>query len=556
MPFTIASDGYFHQDGRRFVPFGANWWPGSCGVELWRRWPEDEIRRDFDLLRALGMNSLRFFLRWQDFEPEPGRYDRRCFERLDLLLRWCGERGIAANPSLFVGWMSGATFWPGWKAGRNLFADAGVSERSYAFAREAAAVLRPHHANILCVDQGNELDCVSDSRAAPPAAVHAWCAGLNAAIHETYPEALIISGQEHNQVCADTGWRLGEQPGCDLLSMHVYPVPTWHSLRFDGMTDPLAQSLLPFYVALARAHGPAFLQEFGTIVTFGAREQDAFLRALLPAAWEAGANGFLWWCLRDIVAPIVPYLTCGFEATLGLVDAEGRVKPGLEAYLEFGRSLATRPAPARASGGVGIYWPRAYYPRDNPDNAGNEPESSSRRLGIANHLVRAAGRRTRVVRGDQPLPTDLDALLVPSVNLRADEAAALGDWVAGGGKLIWHGPDPINTGPAYIRLLGAKPVDYRAPLRVDFSAHGGTWSCGAWPRGMRCAMEPAGCEVLARDQRGLPTLTRHRLGAGVTVAAYPQIEDEPAALAGDREARERWVAWYAGQLEAVGASRG
>ena len=134
---TLSSDGYLLRDGARFVPIGVNYWPGSCGVEMWQRWPEAEMQHDLDVLGALGLNSIRFFLRWQDFEPEAETYDPLMFGRLSRFLAWCDERDLYAQPSLFVGWMSGGIFWPPWKQGRNLFADSFMVERSVTFARRA-----------------------------------------------------------------------------------------------------------------------------------------------------------------------------------------------------------------------------------------------------------------------------------------------------------------------------------------------------------------------------------------------------------------------------------
>ncbi len=548
--YSLGPDGFFRHGGRRFIPFGANWWPGSCGVELWQAWPVDEIRADLDLMRSLGMNCVRFFLRWQDFEPEPGRYDERCLARLAELLGWCRERGLAAHPALFVGWMSGAIMWPAWRAGRNVFADPFMVERGRAFARRVAAALAPFADTILAVDQGNELCCLPDSGQASPAAVAAWCAAINAAVREDYPGALMISGNEHNQVISDSGWRLGAQPGCDLLSMHAYPVPTWHPLGFDGLTDPLAQELLPCYVACARAFAPVLVQEFGTIVTFGTGQQDAYLRAILPACWDAGANGFLWWCLRDIRAAVVPYVVNGFEGTLGLVDEAGKIKPGLESFLEFGRSLTERAAPTRDAR-VALYWPDAWYPRDNPECPGNSPGDNARRLLIAHHLLRRLGHRPVVARR-----CDLGAvhtLVVAGAHLRTDEAAALADWVEAGGRLLVHGVDPVNWGPDYVRLFGAKPVDYRGPKPLAIAFAGDTWEMTNWPRGLRCELVAQAAEVLARDQDGLPALLRHRLGAGAVVFTGALVDDMPARVASDRAARDRWTAWYRAVLAALAA---
>src|SRR5690606_31335763 len=99
--------------GDPVLPLGVNYWPASCGVEMWPQWPEAEIRADLDLVKQLGLNCVRFFLRWQDFEPQAGEYDETPFTRLADLLRWHEERGLLAHPALFVGYMSGGIFWPG-----------------------------------------------------------------------------------------------------------------------------------------------------------------------------------------------------------------------------------------------------------------------------------------------------------------------------------------------------------------------------------------------------------------------------------------------------------
>ena len=545
----LDAQGYFSHDGNRFIPVGANYWPGSCGVEMWVRWPEVEIQRDLDIVVRLGLNCLRFFLRWQDFEPHPGRYDERMFERLAALLGWCRVRGIYAQPSLFVGWMSGGIFWPSWRQGRNVFADSFMVERAVAFARRAAEVIVPFHDTLLGIDQGNELCDLPDCAEARPLEVIAWCSWINAAIREVYPQALIVSGNEQNQLTQDTGWRLGEQPGTDYYSMHGYPVPAWHSLGFDGMTDPLAQALLPAYIGMARAFGPVLLQEFGTIVTFGAAQQDAYLRALLPAAWQAGANGFLWWCLRDITAPIPPYTTHNFESTLGLVNEAGQVKPGLEYYLEFARSLPTRPLPEWETAATGIYFPAHYYPRDNPQSTGQSPRELSRMLILARYLLAQCGRRARYLRGGQPIPDSVRTIVVPGVYLTYHEVVALREWVEAGGRLIWHGPDPINWGQECMRLLGARPVDYRPARTVTVSAFGEEWAFAALPRQCRLEVAPVNASTLARDADGLPMMLRHALGRGQVLYALPQVEETAARLAEDRRARDRWVRFYVAELD-------
>jgi hypothetical protein len=550
MTFTLDSHGYFNRHGHRIIPVGANYWPASCGVEMWQRWPATEMQHDLDLMSALGLNCIRFFLRWQDFEPRPGRYDARAFKRLADFLRWCRQRDILAHPSLFVGFMSGGIFWPEWRKGRNVFSDPYMTARAAAFAKKAAAVIAPYRDCVLAIDQGNELCCLPDSSQAPPAFIVNWCATVNRAIRASFPDCLIISGNEQNQVLNDTGWRFVQQPGCDLYSMHGYPVPAWHSVSFDGMTDPLCQTLLPLYTKIARAFGPVMLQEFGTIVTFGKCQQDNYLRAILPACWNAGANGFLWWCLRDITANVHPYTRNQFESTLGLVDHSGKIKPGLEFFLQFARQIQTATRAPQPS--IGLYWPKEIYHRDNQANPGNEPRHYSRSLVMANYLLQQLGHEIQIVRGDQPLENIPGTLVIPGAVLRREETEAIIQWVRNGGRVIWHGVDSVNFGHAYIELLGARPVNYRSPQSSSVKFGGRVWSLPHHPRHVRIELSPVTAEVLTRDKDRLPVVLKNRLGKGVITYATPQIEETVATESGHPARRDQWTKWYRAMLSQCG----
>lgn len=549
--FGLDPQGYFTRNGQRIFPVGANYWPGSAGVEMWQAWPADEIQRDLDLMARHGLNTVRFFLRWPDFEPRPGDYDSRMFNRLRQLLSWCRDRQIMAHPSLFVGFMSGAFYWPAWKENRNLWSDPFMRRRCTAFAKCAVEAIKPFSESVLALDHGNEMCVIPDCATASPRDVISWCHDVNHAIRHRWPGVLIVNGSDQSQVNRDSGWRFGQQPGTDFYSMHGYPVPAWHSVPFDGMTDPLCQSLLPLYCKLARAHGPVMLQEFGTILTGGPKLQECYLRAVLEGCWNAGANGFLWWCLKDIPAPVHPYTYHGFESALGLVDAAGRIKDGLQVFLEFARSLPARPVREAPTGDVALWLPRHYYNRDEKA-ANNDPASLSRRLILANHLLQHAGHTVRIVRGDEPLDPAVKTLIIPSALLAADEAESLEPWVRAGGHLIWHAPDPFNVGPAYERLLGAKAVDFRATRPCTVDAFNASWHFSSYPRNMRLHMEPLTAEVLAQDPAtNLPVILRNRLGKGTGVAAMPLVEDAILPVADVPAQRNTWSAWYQGMLAAV-----
>ena len=546
--FHLTPSGYFARGAERIIPVGVNYWPASCGVEMWRIWPAQEIKHDLDTMVALGFNCVRFFVRWEDFEPKVGHYHQPAFNRLKTFLGWCRDRGLLVQPSLFVGWMSGGIFWPDWKGRRNLFSDALMRRRGFALARRVSKDLAPFRRIVLAVDQGNEICCLPDCLEAPPADVESWCAGVNRAVRQSFPDALIISGNEQAQVTADTGWRFDHQPGCDLYSMHTYPNGAWHSLSVDGMTDPLMHSLFPFYLKCARAFGPVMMQEFGTIFTAGAC-CDTYLRAMLPAAWAAGANGFLWWSLRDFAAPGHPYNKNAFEGPLGIAGADDQLKPVLRFFGEFIAGLAAAPEPVIDQGDVAVYWPRHYYLRDEPLNPGNDPKPVSRRLIIAHFTLGELGHRVGIARGDQLL-TGISAqtLVVTGVALTAEEVEALIAWVEAGGHLILQGVDVTSYGVAANRLIGADAIDLRAPHATGVKAFGAGWDFHDFARDVFTGVAPTTARVVAADDQGRPVVLVNRLGRGRVATCLAQPDDDFARLAANRADRKRWQRWYRGML--------
>ncbi len=544
---TLAADGYFARDGKRLFPVGVNYWPASCGVDMWAQWPADEIKHDLDLVHDLGLNCIRYFLRWPDFEPELGHYNEVMFERLRDLSGWCAERGLLAHPALVVGFMSGGHFWPKDKGSRNLYADADMTRHTAAFCRRAAAVLAPFHDSLLALDLGNELGC-ADAWGAPPAAIRTWCERVTTAIREAYPQALIVSGLDSGQVTTDYGWRLGQQPGTDFYSVHTYPVPGWNVVPFDGMTDPFCQAILPFNTLAARAFGPVMVQEFSSILTCGQPECASYLSAMLAACRDNGSNGFLWWCLRDVRTQAHPYARHGFEGRLGLLDACDRVKPNLQPMLDFMRGLQTWTPPAPQPPDVAIYWPREYYRRDNDRNPGNDPSALFRRMLAAYYLLRRGGHSVGIARGDQPITPGLKTLVIAGAALTSPEVDALEVWVRQGGHVLWSGPTWSQWTESCDRIVGAQPVDIRTPQVVQINAFGAAWSLPHHPGDGRVVARVTTAHVAASTTDGLPVVLANRCGSGHCVSVLAVPEETVAAAGADRPSRDRWQVWYDGCL--------
>jgi len=546
---TFSQDGYLNRAGRRFIPLGVNYWPGSCGTDMWTKWPESEMRRDLDRIAGLGLNCVRFFLLWQDFEPEEGKWNDHALKQLGSFLVWCKEAGLYAQPTLFVGWMSGATFWPEWKAGRNLFADVEMRQFSARFAKKIAETCRPYHEGLMGFDLGNELCCLYETHEAKPRDIVAWCKAVTNAIGEGCPEAWVMAGNEQGQIVGDTGWRLNQQEGLSCLSMHTYPVPAWHPVPFDGMPDPLARTLLPFYVKVARAFGPVMVQEFGTILTRSATMQREYLRPMLEECWRAGANGFLWWCWSDFTCTQHPYNKNSFEKDLGLVDLEGKVKPGPDQFLEFAREVQLAiPTPMRENEAA-LYWPEHYYDRDCPENPGNSPGRCSPRLIMAHYLMEREGLFTGVVRHNALATLNRQQVLViAGTFLTATEIDRVRAWAETGGCVVWHGPDPYNMGSEFRRCAGFAATNFHLPNPLALEVHGSTWNLRHFPRNLRVAIDLCGGEVIFRSG-DVPVGIIHQVGKGCVLTILADIEGSVMEDSSQMTKRDHWSIWYRGLID-------
>ncbi|MBI4025877.1 MAG: cellulase family glycosylhydrolase [Verrucomicrobia bacterium] len=513
--FQMDAQGYFLRNGQRFWPVGCNYTSASCGARIWQTWPEAEIRADLAGMKRFGFNTLRFFILWEDFEPEPGRYDPRVERRLQQFCQWCGECGICPHPSLFVGWMSGGIFWPPWKGRRNLFENAEVIERSLAFAQRCCVLLKGCD-NLLAIDVGNEMSCLPDAHEAHPDAVRDWCIELLRRVKTEIPGVLVVPGNEQMMIFKDQGFRLTDPVGWDFYSAHGYPVPSWNECWMPGLRSPETQRRLPFYVKFLRAFGPVMLQEFGTIATFGAEEQRAYLKGMLERAWRAGANGFLLWCWKDIHASGHPYDKGGIERTLGLVDETGGVKPGLEPFIEFARELTSgvRAAPVvNPAGTVHLLLPQEWYVRDNQRNPGNEPAGQCEQYAGADSILDELGCQAVIVR---KLDRNHRApAIIPGAALRDDEIAALIPEVKNGQKLLWWAPNFYCWGPACRELAGAEIVDFFPDHVARFCWRDREWSLPGFPGRTMPVVRPVGsAAVEIQDRDGRPLLLRHKLGKG------------------------------------------
>ncbi|MEO8476687.1 MAG: hypothetical protein ABI572_06505 [Actinomycetota bacterium] len=343
---------------------GVNYWPARTAMDWWPRFDPAEVAADFERIAGAGMDSVRCFLRWEDFQPELDRVDHAMLGRLVAVADAAVRAGLALMPTLFTGHMSGVNWIPGWGLGgserdprfrvvsggrvadggvRNWFTDAGVTRAQVLLAAEAAAALAGHEA-LWAWDLGNENSncCVPPDRELG----RRWLGETTAAIRGADPDAVITIGLHMEDLEEDR--HLGPREAaevCDFLTMHGYPIYAPWAL------GPLDHDLVPFLARITRWLGEGkdvLFSEFGLPTAPDAAAPEAreaaepsivsedaaaaYTGRVLDGLRLAGSSGAMLWCYADYAPErwIEPPLDeARHERSFGLWRADGSPKPAV-----------------------------------------------------------------------------------------------------------------------------------------------------------------------------------------------------------------------------------
>jgi len=338
----------------------------------WAQFDPAEVAADFARIAGSGLDSVRVFLTWEDFQPAPNRVDRVMLGRLVTVADLAGELGLSLVPTLFTGHMSGVNWLPAWALGgsegdprfrvvsggrvvhaglRNWYADAVITDAQALLAAEAAGALAGHDA-IWAWDLGNEnSNCVI-----PPSheSAGAWLTRMTAAIRDADATALVTVGLHMEDLEEDR--LLGPREACDacdLLSMHGYPI---YAGWAGGPTD---DQLLPFLARVTRWLGAGckvLFTEFG-LPTYRPGDPSgesaargsaaklveenaaaAYTARALAGLRRAGCLGAMLWCYSDYDPALwdrPPLDLAVHERSFGLWRADGSSKPSVAAVAAF-----------------------------------------------------------------------------------------------------------------------------------------------------------------------------------------------------------------------------
>ena len=100
----------------RPMPFllGVNYWPRKKAMFWWKRFDKGEVESEFAEIAAWGLDIVRIFLMWDDFQPAPFTLNHQALADLGTVLDVAHATGLRVTPTFFVGHMSGINWAPTW----------------------------------------------------------------------------------------------------------------------------------------------------------------------------------------------------------------------------------------------------------------------------------------------------------------------------------------------------------------------------------------------------------------------------------------------------------
>jgi endo-1,4-beta-mannosidase len=382
----------------RFL-LGVNYWPRRRAVAFWREFDAGEVKEDFALCSELGLDIIRLFLLWDDWQPQPDVVSAACMRSFAKVCDIAESHGLRLDVTFFTGHMSG----PNWPARwlldpqaprperavalgtelidsgyRNLYVDELALSAETILLRTVVGAFRQHPA-IWMWNLGNEPDLF-----AHPPDLTSGCQWVQRmvntirAMDNTHP---ITCGLHIDSLAADNGLRVNEVfAETDVAVMHGYPIYA------DWARHPLDPDFVPFTCALTSAlcGKPTLAEEWGACTAppgsdsviwewelrgrpwkqFMASEEALaeYVAQVLPRLQAVGSTGALIWCFADYETSLYDRPFCNewrHERHFGLVRPDGSLKPHAAALRRF---ADTRPRVNPASRVVRLdMTPAEYY---------------------------------------------------------------------------------------------------------------------------------------------------------------------------------------------------
>ena len=363
---------------------GVNYWPRKKAMYWWSNFDAGEVREEFAIMKEIGLNVVRLFLLWDDFQPEPTSVAKDKLDNLVKVADIAAEYGLGLDVTFFTGHMSGPNWSPRWLLGgplppsahqhwlrdvvsngkitdqgyRNMFHDEMALNATRLLLKTVVSTLKDHPA-IWMWNLGNEPDLFAWPNSSDEGA--AWVKEMVGLIKAIDPKHPVTIGLHGDGLHRDNGLRIDKvYAQTDVAVMHSYPMYT------PWARKPLDPDFVPFTCALTSALSgkPVLMEEFGGCTAlpgeatytwkwvetngrdheqFMASEEDfaEFLSLTIPKLQDSGATGAMLWCYADYVPELWDLPPCQnsrHERYFGLVRPDGSLKPHAKVIQEFAKT--------------------------------------------------------------------------------------------------------------------------------------------------------------------------------------------------------------------------
>jgi hypothetical protein len=549
--------------GRRLEPSGAfqpgcffvgcNYWASHAGTAMWSDWQPQIVEQDFRKLSEGGLEVLRVFPLWPDFQPiralytQEGRFAEIRFGEVPLPNTAAGRAGVSAEMmehfqvfadlaekyhlklivGLITGWMSGRLFVPPALEGKNILTDPTAIKWETRFVQYFIRQFMTHPA-VLAWDLGNEVNC--NAPLPSQDAAWAWTSTIANAIRAIDPSRPVVSGMHSLEPGKSAVWKIQDQGELmDVLTTHPYPYFTPHCDQdpVNTLRNLLHATSESCYYSDIGAK-PCLVEEVGTLgpmIASNAVSAD-YARTILFSLWAHDCHGLLWWCAFDqILLQHPPYDWTAFERELGLIRADGTPKPVLKEIGTFGawvRGLPFEALPRRTCQAVCIL-------TEDQDSWGAAYSSFI--------LAKQAGFDIRFQFAGQPL-LDADLYLMPSV--QGGYAFSRRLWYellerVNGGATLYISHDTCLLSP-FNEPFGLEVQTRQkrtAPAEFQIGGCGTTFRVNA---AVKLNLRSTGAEVLANEPGGNPVFTCQPYGTGqlyfLSLPVERALSETPGAFSG------------------------
>ena len=526
-----------HGDGTFLAPgtfsFGANYWASHAGTNMWSDWDADVVADDFRRVRAAGMDVLRVFPLWPDFQPihrlYAGQNSFRCYaladgsplpnregldpvmiDRFNTMCALAAEARVKLIVGLVTGWMSGRMFMPPGLSHMDPITNPEAIQWQVRLCRGIIAQTK-HQPAIAAWDLGNECNEMGD--APTDAAAYAWTAAVAGSIKAADPTRPLVSGMHTLSVEGDGRWRIRHQGELtDLLTTHPYPFWVTHAgLDATDTLRPICHATAETRLYADLGGRPAFAEEIGSMgpTVLDDARSAAFLRASAWSLYAHDCRAALWWCAFDqekLTHP--PYEWVAVERQLGLMRSDGSPKPVLEAMTQMRADIDALPFDAL---------PERLVDATVLLTEGQDQWAVAFGAFV---MARQAGLSPRFSTWDAPLPDPATTplLIVPSVKglvaLPASLQRALRGFVQAGGRVLLtiddaHLNDLGEVWGLHLERRHPRPSGDKLAVVLPGFQPGDRYTA---TQTVRMQLKPAGAEVLAAEADGNPVLTRHAFG--------------------------------------------